>query len=42
MPDSLGAPTANNPEYGYILKVSNPFFEQQVYVLSLDADSITK
>jgi len=42
MPDSLGVHTANNPEYCDILKVSNPFCEQQLYVLSLDADSITK
>lgn len=38
----LGVHTTSNPEYGDILKVSNPFFEQQVYVHSLDADSITK
>jgi hypothetical protein len=42
MPDSLGVPPANNLEYGDILKVSNPFFEQQMYTHSLDADSITK
>jgi hypothetical protein len=28
------------PEAGYILKVSNPFSEQQVYVPSWDTDSI--
>lgn len=42
MLDSLGVHAANNPDDGDILEVSNPFFEQQVYVLSLDTDSITK
>jgi len=33
------SPTAKNPEYGDILKVSNPFFE---HVDAHSANSITK